>query len=85
VFEVAAGRVDIGASIRFLSQYPAEDEYLMQPLSCLEVSLFRCRILNFLYVAPFPVILIIYFKEHMHAYALLSPVLARPSNRKELA
>mmetsp|Transcript_70707 Transcript_70707/g.188737 ORF Transcript_70707/g.188737 Transcript_70707/m.188737 type:complete len:841 (-) Transcript_70707:766-3288(-) len=37
IFEVYAGRVDIGASIKFLSQYPGEDEFLMQPLSCLEV------------------------------------------------
>mmetsp|Transcript_47757 Transcript_47757/g.126655 ORF Transcript_47757/g.126655 Transcript_47757/m.126655 type:complete len:117 (-) Transcript_47757:1063-1413(-) len=37
IFEVQAGRVDIGASIKFLSQYPEEDEFLMQPLSCLEV------------------------------------------------
>jgi hypothetical protein len=39
VFEITAGRVDIGASISFLSQYPGEAEYLMQPLSCLEVLL----------------------------------------------
>ena len=32
------GRVDIGASLGFLSQYPGEDEFLMQPLSCLEVA-----------------------------------------------
>ena len=37
VFEVQVGRVDIGASIGFLSQYPGEREYLMPPLSCLEV------------------------------------------------
>ena len=37
VFEIQAGRVDIGASIGFLSQYPGEKEYLMQPFSCLEV------------------------------------------------
>ncbi len=36
VFEIAAGRVDVGASISFLSQYPGEAEFLMQPLSCLE-------------------------------------------------
>jgi hypothetical protein len=39
VFEIAAGRIDVGASISFLSQYPGEAEYLMQPLSCLEVPL----------------------------------------------
>jgi hypothetical protein len=39
VFEIEAGRVDIGASIQFLSQYPGEAEYLMQPLCCLEVSM----------------------------------------------
>ncbi len=38
VLEITAGRVDIGASISFLSQYPGEEEYLMPPLSCLEVS-----------------------------------------------
>ena len=43
VFEIAAGRVDVGASIGFLSQYPGEAEFLMQPLSCLEV---RRRALN---------------------------------------
>jgi hypothetical protein len=37
VLEIQAGRVDVGASIGFLSQYPGEEEYLMQPLSCLEV------------------------------------------------
>ena len=38
VFEIAAGEVDKGASISFLSQYPGEAEFLMPPLSCLEVS-----------------------------------------------
>jgi hypothetical protein len=38
VFQISAGRVDIGASISFLSQYPGEAEYLMPPLSCLEAS-----------------------------------------------
>ena len=37
IFEIQAGRVDIGGSLRFVSQYPGEDEFLMQPLSCLEV------------------------------------------------
>ena len=32
------GRVDIGASLELLSQYPTEREYLMPPLSCLEVA-----------------------------------------------
>jgi hypothetical protein len=36
VLEIAAGRVDVGASISFLSQYPGEEEFLMQPLACLE-------------------------------------------------
>jgi hypothetical protein len=31
------GQVDVGASIEFLSQYPAEKEFLFPPLSCLEV------------------------------------------------
>jgi hypothetical protein len=38
VLEIAAGRVDVGASISFLSQYPGEAEFLMQPLACLEVN-----------------------------------------------
>ncbi len=38
VFEIIAGRVDVGASIGFLSQYPSEEEFLMQPLCCLEVG-----------------------------------------------
>ena len=50
VFEVQAGRVDIGASISFLSQYPGEEEYLMPPLSCLEVF----TSLAFLARAPHP-------------------------------
>jgi hypothetical protein len=37
VLEIAAGRIDVGASISFVSQYPGEAEFLMPPLSCLEV------------------------------------------------
>ncbi len=37
VLEISAGEVDKGASISFLSQYPGEAEFLMPPLSCLEV------------------------------------------------
>jgi hypothetical protein len=37
VFEISAGQIDMGASISFLSQYPGEGEFLMPPLSCLEV------------------------------------------------
>jgi hypothetical protein len=37
VFGITAGRVDVGASISLLSQYPGEAEFLMPPLSCLEV------------------------------------------------
>ena len=37
VLEIEVGRVDVGASISFLSQYPGEREFLMQPLACLEV------------------------------------------------
>ena len=37
VLEITAGRVDVGADIGFLSQYPGEEEFLMQPLACLEV------------------------------------------------
>jgi hypothetical protein len=40
VLEIMAGRVDVGADIGFLSQYPGEQEFLMQPLACLEVSSF---------------------------------------------
>jgi hypothetical protein len=36
VLEITAGRVDVGADIGFLSQYPGEEEFLMQPLACLE-------------------------------------------------
>ncbi len=38
VLEITAGRIDVGASISFLSQYPGEAEFLFPPLSCLEVS-----------------------------------------------
>jgi hypothetical protein len=41
VLEITAGRVDVGADIGFLSQYPVEEEFLMQPLACLEVCLRR--------------------------------------------
>ena len=37
VFEIVAGRVDVGADVGWLSQYPGEREYLFPPLSCLEV------------------------------------------------
>jgi hypothetical protein len=37
VLEIEVGRVDVGASVSFLSQYPGEAEFLMQPLACLEV------------------------------------------------
>jgi hypothetical protein len=37
VLEISAGEIDKGASISFLSQYPGEAEFLMPPLSCLEV------------------------------------------------
>ena len=37
VFEIAAGRVDLGADLKWLSQYPGESEYLFPPLTCLEV------------------------------------------------
>jgi hypothetical protein len=42
VLEITAGRIDVGASISFLSQYPGEAEFLMPPLSCLEVSRSLC-------------------------------------------
>ncbi len=37
IFEIVAGRIDIGAELAWISQYPAEAEYLFPPLSCLEV------------------------------------------------
>mmetsp|Transcript_52922 Transcript_52922/g.139376 ORF Transcript_52922/g.139376 Transcript_52922/m.139376 type:complete len:1187 (+) Transcript_52922:93-3653(+) len=37
VFEIEASRIDVGASMQFLSQYPGEAEFLMPPLTCLEV------------------------------------------------
>jgi hypothetical protein len=37
VFEIVAGRIDIGAELGWLSQYPGESEYLFPPLTCLEV------------------------------------------------
>eukprot|EP00291_Cryptomonas_curvata_P030574 CAMPEP_0172208590 /NCGR_PEP_ID=MMETSP1050-20130122/34565_1 /TAXON_ID=233186 /ORGANISM="Cryptomonas curvata, Strain CCAP979/52" /LENGTH=445 /DNA_ID=CAMNT_0012888215 /DNA_START=1008 /DNA_END=2342 /DNA_ORIENTATION=- len=37
VFEIVPGRIDIGAELSWLSQYPGEAEYLFPPLSCLEV------------------------------------------------
>ena len=36
IFEISVGRIDVGASISFLSEYPGEEEFLMPPLSCLE-------------------------------------------------
>ncbi len=38
VLEIQVGRIDVGADISFLSQYPGEKEFLMQPLSSLEVT-----------------------------------------------
>jgi NLR family CARD domain-containing protein 3 len=37
VFEISVGRVDMGADISWLSQYPKEEEILFPPLTCLEV------------------------------------------------
>jgi hypothetical protein len=37
VFEIVPGRIDIGAELSWLSQYPGEAEYVFPPLSCLEV------------------------------------------------
>jgi len=38
MLEIQAGRIDVGGSLGFLSQYAGEEEFLMQPLSCLEVT-----------------------------------------------
>ncbi|KAJ1480296.1 ankyrin repeat-containing domain protein, partial [Baffinella frigidus] len=38
VFEIGVGAVDRGASLKFLSQYPGEDEILFPPMSYLEVT-----------------------------------------------
>jgi hypothetical protein len=38
VFEIRVGAVDRGASLKFLSQYPGEDEILFPPMSYLEVT-----------------------------------------------
>ena len=37
IFEILVGRVDIGADLSWVSQYPNEKEVLYPPLSCLEV------------------------------------------------
>lgn len=37
VFEIDVGQIDRGASMQWISQYPHEDEFLMPPLSNLEV------------------------------------------------
>ncbi|EKX44271.1 hypothetical protein GUITHDRAFT_62307, partial [Guillardia theta CCMP2712] len=37
VFEISCGAVDRGASVKFLSQYPDEEEILYPPLSYLEL------------------------------------------------
>ena len=38
IFEIMAGRIDIGASLNWVSQYPQEEEFLFPPLCCLEVT-----------------------------------------------
>jgi hypothetical protein len=38
IFEITAGRIDIGASLNWVSQYPQEEEFLFPPLCCLEVT-----------------------------------------------
>ena len=37
VFEIIVGRIDIGADLSWISQYPGEKEILFPPLTCLEV------------------------------------------------
>ena len=37
VFEITVGKIDIGADLSWLSQYPKEKEILFPPLTCLEV------------------------------------------------
>ena len=38
ILEVNVGRVDVGGRLTALSQYPGEDEYLVGPYACLEVT-----------------------------------------------
>jgi hypothetical protein len=38
IFEITTGRIDIGASLNWVSQYPQEEEFLFPPLCCLEVT-----------------------------------------------
>ena len=44
IFEMQVGKIDTGASISFLSQYPGEKEFLMPPLTCLEVGALFLRL-----------------------------------------
>ena len=44
IFEMQVGKIDTGASISFLSQYPGEKEFLMPPLTCLEVGVLFLRL-----------------------------------------
>ena len=37
IFQIDPGRIDIGADLAWVSQYPGEREFLFPPLSCLEV------------------------------------------------
>jgi hypothetical protein len=43
IFEILVGRIDLGASIRILSQYPQENEFLWPPRCCLEVGAVSVR------------------------------------------
>jgi hypothetical protein len=46
VFEIELGAVDRAASLMWLSQYPSEEEYLLPPLSFLQVQKISYRVVN---------------------------------------
>ena len=62
VFEIQCGKIDIGASLGFLSMYPGEEEYLMQPLCCLEVMIHFRFVPNHKIVYIFSAIKVIFWQ-----------------------